>query len=272
MATSHYLPRQVWMFFAVTYGFSWIFWLPAVLIARGITFPSPFIDVFSGPLNPAAFGPSLAALVLTWQHEGWRGALALLRRGLDVGFGWRWLIIILIGPMMIFGGSIIVATIMSGRAIDLSVISDPPFTLIGFFVILFTGGPLQEEFGWRGYALPRLQAHYGSAIASLIVGVAWWLWHAPAVFIPGRFMTNDLLSFGALTIVITLTSFIFTWVYQHTNGSILACLLLRTTMNWSIWLVMPSMQIDLITIGCMILVLSIVVGFMTIPTVRFTTH
>ncbi|ACL25015.1 CPBP family intramembrane glutamic endopeptidase [Chloroflexus aggregans] len=193
--------------------------------------------------------------MLTWQHEGRRGALALLRRGLDVRFGWRWLIIILIGPMMIFGGSIIAL-----------------FTLIGFFVILFTGGPLQEVFGWRGYASPRLQAHYGSAIASLIVGVAWWLWHAPAVFIPGRFMTNDLLSFGALTIVITLTSFIFTWVYQHTNGSILACLLLHTTMNWSIWPVMPSMQIDLITIGCMILVLSIVVGFMTIPTVRFTTH
>jgi hypothetical protein len=57
------------MFFAVTYGFSWIFWLPAILVARGITFPSPFIDVFSEPLNPAAFGPSLAALVLTWQHE-----------------------------------------------------------------------------------------------------------------------------------------------------------------------------------------------------------
>ncbi|PMP87326.1 MAG: hypothetical protein C0184_00290 [Chloroflexus aggregans] len=103
------------------------------------------------------------------------------------------MIIILIGPMMIFGGSIIVATIMSRGAIGLSVISDPPFALIAFFVILFTGGPLQEEFGWRGYALPRLQAHYGSAIASLIVGVAWWLWHAPAVFIPGRFMTNDLL-------------------------------------------------------------------------------
>ncbi|MGB9736950.1 hypothetical protein [Chloroflexus sp.] len=65
------------------------FWLPAVLIDRGITFPSPFIDVFSGPLNPAAFGPSLAVLVLTWQHEGWRGAPALLRRGLDFRFGWR---------------------------------------------------------------------------------------------------------------------------------------------------------------------------------------
>ncbi|RMD80340.1 MAG: CPBP family intramembrane metalloprotease [Chloroflexi bacterium] len=161
---------------------------------------------------------------------------------------------------------------MSGRAIDLSVISDPPFTLIAFFAILFTSGPLQEEFGWLGYTLPSLPARHGSAIASLLVGMVWWLWHAPAVFILGRFMTNDLLLFGALGIVIILTSFIFTRFYQHTNGSILACLLLHTTMNWSIWLVMPSMQIDRITIGCMIMVLSIVVRFMTIPTVRFATH
>lgn len=82
--------------------------------------------------------------------------------------------------------------------------------------------------------MPRLQAHYGTTIASLIIGVAWWLWHAPAVFILGRFMANNLLTFSALAIFIVLTSFIFTWIYQRTNGSILACLLLHAAMNWSI--------------------------------------
>ncbi|WP_298490028.1 CPBP family intramembrane glutamic endopeptidase [uncultured Chloroflexus sp.] len=158
----------------------------------------------------------------------------LLRRGVDFHFGWRWLAIILIGPMIIFGRSIIVATSISGRTIDRLVISDPLFALIAFFVILFTSGPLQEEFGWRGYALPRLQARYGATSASLIVGVAWWLWHTPAAFIPGRFMANDIFTFSALAIVIILTSFLVTWIYNHTNGSILACLLLHTAMNWSI--------------------------------------
>lgn len=272
MATQHHPVRQVWMFFAVTYGFSWLFWIPAALIARGVTFPSSLTDFLNGPLNPAAFGPSLAALALTWQHEGWRGTLGVLRRGLDFRFGWRWLAVILIGPMIIFGGSIIVATTISGRTIDRSVISDPLFALIAFFVILFTSGPLQEEFGWRGYALPRLQTRYGATIASLIVGVAWWLWHVPAVFIPGRFMANDIFTFSALAIVIILTSFLFTWIYNHTNGSILACLLLHTAMNWSIWVMIPAMQIDLLTIGCMIIALAIVVGLITARTTHFWNH
>lgn len=118
MATRHHPLRQVWMFLAVTYGFSWLFWIPAALSARGVTFSSSLTDFLNGPLNPAAFGPSLAALALTWQHEGWRGALGLLRQGLDFRFGWRWLTIILIGPLIIFGGSIIVATSISGRTID----------------------------------------------------------------------------------------------------------------------------------------------------------
>ncbi|MFN3373496.1 MAG: type II CAAX prenyl endopeptidase Rce1 family protein [Chloroflexus sp.] len=272
MATHYHPPRQAWMFFAVTYGFSWLFWIPAALITRGVTFPSSLTDFLSGPFNPAAFGPSLAALALTWQHEGWGGVRALLRRGVDFHFGWRWLVIILIGPMIIFGGSIIVTTSISGRTIERLVISDPLFALIAFFVILFTSGPLQEEFGWRGYALPRLQARYGATTASLIIGVAWWLWHAPAAFILGRFMTNDIFTFSALAIVIILTSFIFTWIYNHTNGSILACLLLHTAMNWSIWVVMPAMQIDLITIGGMIIALAIVVGLITTQTTRFLNH
>ncbi|MDW8405224.1 CPBP family intramembrane glutamic endopeptidase [Chloroflexus sp.] len=269
MAKHHYQPWQVWIFFAVTYGFSWLFWIPNALIAHGVSLPSPLVNLLSGPFNPAAFGPTVAAFALTWGRDGWRGALSLLRKGIDFHFGWRWLGIILIAPLIIFSGSIIVATLISGRSLDRSVMSDPLFALIAFFVILLTSGPLQEEFGWRGYALPRLQARYGDKIASLIVGGAWWLWHAPAVFIPGRFMTNNVLTFGALAIVIILTSFLFTWVYNHTNGSILACLLLHTAMNWSIWVVIPSMQIDLVTIGCMIIALAIVVWLIGRRPARF---
>lgn len=66
MATRHHPLRQVWMSLAVTYGFSWLFWIPAALSARGVTFSSSLTDFLNGPLNPAAFGPSLAALTLTW--------------------------------------------------------------------------------------------------------------------------------------------------------------------------------------------------------------
>ena len=111
--------------------------------------------------------------------------------------------------------------------------------------------------GVIGYAWPRLQSHFNALASSLILGFFWWLWHLPAIFIPGRFMTNNILVFLALLVVIVLTSVLFTWVYNETEGSVLAVILLHTAMNWSMWLVMPSMQMDLATSGLMIAFLAI---------------
>nr|MBC7244233.1 CPBP family intramembrane metalloprotease [Chloroflexota bacterium] len=243
--------KNLWLYFMITCAFSWIFWIPNALIVNGFALPARMVNFITGPLNPAAFGPLFAALLLTFLQHGGKGVLQLLKRGIDFCFKKIWLIAILLLPVVIFGGSIFASILAGVRPLDLAIISNPPYALIAFFVILFTGGPLQEEFGWRGYALPRLQSRFNSLISSVILGFFWWLWHLPAVFIPGRFMTDNLIVFLALLVVITLTSIIFTWIYNNTNGSVLAALLTHTAMNWSIWLVMPDMKMDLSTIGFM---------------------
>lgn len=251
--------RDVWLFFAFAYAFSWLFWIPNALLAHGVALPAALAGFLAAPLNPAAFGPLVSAVVLTLRREGGRGVLRLLQRGVDFRFPKVWLAPILLLPPVVFGGAIVAALLAAGREPDLSVLSNPAYALIGFFVILFTSGPLQEEFGWRGYALPRLQTRWNPLAASVILGIFWWLWHLPAVFIPGRFMADNLPTFLALGVVIVLTSVLFGWVYNHTGGSVAAALLLHTAMNWSIWLVLPAMKLDLQVAAFMILFLAVAV-------------
>jgi hypothetical protein len=219
--------KHLWLYFVVAYAFSWVFWIPNALVAHGVALPTGLANFLAGPLNPAAFGPLFAALLLTFLQQGGKGVLQLLKRGVDFRFKKIWLVAILLLPFVLFAGSIWASMLAGERPIDLSVISNPPYALVGFFVILFTAGPLQEEFGWRGYALPRLQSRFNALTSSVILGFFWWLWHLPAVFIPGRSMTDNLFVFLALLVVITLASVLFAWIYNNTNGSILAALLVH---------------------------------------------
>jgi membrane protease YdiL (CAAX protease family) len=87
-------------------------------------------------------------------------------------------------------------------------------------------GPLWEEPGWRGFALPRLQGQFGPLLGTVILGVLWALWHLPGYL--GGWMTISI-----LTLIISSIAFstIMTWVYNHTRGSILLMILLHSASN-----------------------------------------
>jgi membrane protease YdiL (CAAX protease family) len=96
-----------------------------------------------------------------------------------------------------------------------------------FYTLVFTG--FAEEPGWRGFALPRLQARFSPLAASLVLGVFWAVWHAPARFggIEDKPLADTLIEF----VLIILLTVLFTWLYNRTGSSILATMLLHTSMN-----------------------------------------
>ena len=101
--------------------------------------------------------------------------------------------------------------------------------VILFFLYNFIYGGLSEEPGWRGFALPRLQARFSPLISSLILGVFWAVWHAPARFggIEAKSFSDTITEW----VLILLVSMIFTWLFNHTSGSILVTALLHPAMN-----------------------------------------
>ena len=98
-----------------------------------------------------------------------------------------------------------------------------------FFLYNVIYGALSEEPGWRGFALPRLQARFSPLVSSLILGVIWAVWHAPAKF--GGIEASSLSDTITEWVLIVLVTIIFTWLFNRTEGSILVTALIHPAMN-----------------------------------------
>ena len=167
-------------------------------------------------------------------------------------FVW-YLVAILLMPCSLLLGAIF--TILSGQ--DVSWISLPVgFELVGLIAITFAytffyGGGTNEEPGWRGFALPRLQLKFSPLIASIILGLIWGFWHTP-IYLPqyGSFIQYGIFLLNTIKIAIILT-----WLYNRTGGSVLATALMHTIGNITYEFLPSTLASDLIQLGIMIILI-----------------
>lgn len=208
--------RNLLIFFLLTFFWSWIFWMP---------------EVFWGiRLYLAPFGPTISAFILAFINEGFIGVKKLLKRGIDYKFKKIWLIPIFLLMPSIVGFSLLIAIILGEPPPSMPIFSQPWIVIPVFFQILFLGGPLAEEFGWRGYALDRLQKRFNALWSSVILGVIWGLWHLPLFFMKGQDIYRNVPIIGFIIGTVFL-SILITWIYNNTGKSILAALLFHTMGN-----------------------------------------
>jgi membrane protease YdiL (CAAX protease family) len=225
-------------FFLLTFGISWGLWSLPIVEASGL---------FSNPLSPTvtrllgAFGPSVSAVILA-AADGRRALARLLGRFRRWRVRPRWYAVALFLPA---GVSLTVTgvSILLGQPVP--DFSNPPvrelyplppeaanlglgilFPIV-FLQTLLLSSPMGEEIGWRGYALPRLQADRSALWASVVLGVVWGIWHLPLFFVPGDPLQNSLLS--ALLVAIVADSILFSWLFNNTDGSLLLVLLFHSS-------------------------------------------
>jgi len=115
-----------------------------------------------------------------------------------------------------------------------------PGVLSLFLFSIFPGSALGEELGWRGFALPRLQARRSALTASLIVGAAWGTYHLP-LFVLGS-PTRPFALFLPFALSCVIMSVFYTWMYNGTRGSLLIVVLLHAATNLPLTIVMAPLE------------------------------
>jgi membrane protease YdiL (CAAX protease family) len=204
------------------------------------------VIVASNPLSSTR--PLVAALLwlvftllpawVVWNSFSRRRGIRELLQTLTV---WRappiWYVVALVLPVVISLAGIALFALL-GQPLPLFPRSEPirdllPLLVTTFVTTLLYGGPLGEEAGWRGFALPRLQVRHSPLVASLLLSVIWGLWHVP-LHLQGVYhgIFPDGLPGILLRIVTTIpTTILFTWFFNRTKGNLWLIVLLHTVVN-----------------------------------------
>jgi hypothetical protein len=217
--------RRISAFLLLAFGWSWTFWVTRAAAEGGLVRGVPVLP------RLGAFGPTVAAFVLVTYAEGASGARRLASRAVDLEFPKRWLV-----PALCLSPAIVAASLAVAVATD----TTPSFPWAGspvvlpaaFAFILLLGGPVQEEFGWRGVLLDALQERFSAVGSGVAIGLVWAVWHLPLFYVPSEtiYYRNPFLGFA---VSITLLSVLMTWVYNNTGASLLPALFFHTSFNWS---------------------------------------
>jgi membrane protease YdiL (CAAX protease family) len=212
-----FVDHPVVTFSFLDFGLTWGLW--TLLFALGDGRP-PGLLVLLG-----AFGPAVAAVVCV------KGAGGSVR-------GWARSLVPRISPWWyVLGLALPIAIVVAGA---------PVFALAGVpvglpspalggvavhFLLALTIGGAQEEIGWRGFLLPRLQRRHGALVASVLVGGHWALWHAPLFVLGDGVMAPTGGSFVAYLGSIVGASIVLTWLFNATRGSVVVAMLYHAANN-----------------------------------------
>lgn len=225
---SGFNPRLL-TFFALAFAWSWICWLLASVVRPRL--PTVGILLFIA----GSFGPGIAAIAVVRYTGGQDGLHQWLRRSLQWRVGWGWLALSFFLPLVVMGLAAAGHIALGGTIAPSPASGHVLLAVVNFGLVLLFGGPLGEEFGWRGYALPVLQERYGWRVASLVLGTVWGAWHLPLFYMADTAQSH--LPFGLFIVSTIALSVLFAWLFNRTRASVLPALVLHTAVNAWGWVI-----------------------------------
>lgn len=181
----------------------------------------------------ASWGPLIAAFLVTGLTEGKPGARALWRRFWNKNMSAKWLLVTLLTLPAVALVDNLVIRLMDGQNYPVFFEYIPIWTFLTSFLYAFISNGMLEEFGWRGYVLPRFQARWNALASGIILGVIWSTWHWGQWLVPGSNLHEK--NFWLWNLGTILLSIIMTWIFNNTKGSVLAVSLFHATINTGVF-------------------------------------
>ena len=188
------------------------------LAETGLVKDPPFLFCVS------AYAPTAWGIYLTCRYSGGAGLRDLFARSVRIQVPAVWLLAAIFLAPLCYTLTAALAALFTGQVPEFSArYLTPQFILW----VLALGGPLNEELGWRGFALPRLLQRRSPLAASVGLGVLWAFWHLPRFFIPGSAQYGG--SFVTYVVVVVCLSIFMTAAHLGTRGSVLIAVLFHTS-------------------------------------------
>lgn len=233
--------RPLLSFFVLSFVPSFAYELVCIFVLRLPLVPWMFAAPFIGPFA--------AAFVVTAATDGRAGVRGLLRDLVRWRVGARWYAVAALAlPALLMLCVLPVSGGLAAFQPDPAALGEWAFA---FVLVLIVGGPLGEEPGWRNFATPRLQERFGPVAGTLVLGVMWGLWHLPLFLIEGYNHAGSDLTATAAPYAVFLgftvaIAFLFTWLYNRSEGSGPIAIIAHTFCNVSLLPVLfPGVENDL---------------------------
>ena len=168
------------------------------------------------------FMPSLVALVLTAIASGSKGVFELFVQQTIRKTALKWLVVSLIGIPIIISLAMLTSLHFNVSKFHLRTTQLLPQVVV---IVLIAFG---EEYGWRGYLLPRLMKKLSVFHSSLVLGLIWGFWHFPAYLI-GTGVPLEM-NFLVFLVWVILGTLLISWIYYYTR-SVLAAMFAHISSN-----------------------------------------
>jgi len=201
-------------YFVLAFAITWLLDIPRLLADNNLAeVPGGLILI----QNLAIFGPFLAAFILTYRAGQWDAVKTMWKRGWTLKADKKWILYILLLHLGINALTILVMQLI-GQPVQWEYSQIPLPLVIPIFLGIYLLNALPEEYGWRGFALERLQTRWNALTASLILGFIHGIWHLPLHFMEGT--TQEVIPIHEFILITMVGAVVYTWIYNSTNGNL----------------------------------------------------